>query len=178
MKLQLKIQHRKEQFDTKLPKMLSIFLPSQQNTNTTDDVSSQLGHFCYFWHGHNFANWPAKQRLRGLKQISVRISRKEPKCRMRETNIYWYTKHFRGVHRGEQSWNYSKQQERTKPPEVDSLESSPSRYQWKIICARLGWQTAWGNQQAGSLRLVEQDWREHSAQTHKQDSTQNYTINM
>ncbi len=67
---------------------------------------------------------------------------------------------------GEQSWNYSKQRERTKPPEVDSLESSPSRYRWKIIHTRLGWQTAWGNQQAGSLRLVEQDWREHTAQTH------------
>ncbi len=74
-------------------------------------------------------------------------------------------KTLQGGAQGEQSWNYSKQQERTKPPEVDSLESSPSWYQWKIICTRLGWQTAWGNQQAGSLRLVEQDWREHTAQT-------------
>ncbi len=74
-------------------------------------------------------------------------------------------KTLQGGAQGEQSWNYSKQQERTKHPEVDSLESSPSWYQWKIICTRLGWQTAWGNQQAGSLRLVEQDWREHTAQT-------------
>ncbi len=83
-----------------------------------------------------------------------------------ERNKYLLKHKFRGVHGGEQSWNYSKQQERNKPPEVDSLESSPSRYQWKIICTRLGWQIAWGNQQAGSLRLVEQDWREHTAQTH------------
>ncbi len=40
MKLQQKIQHRKEHFNAKLPKMLSIFLPNHQNTNTTDDVSS------------------------------------------------------------------------------------------------------------------------------------------
>ncbi len=31
-----------------------------------------------------------------------------------------------------------------------------------------------GNQQAGSLRLVEQDWREHSTNT-QQDSMQNHT---
>ncbi len=83
-----------------------------------------------------------------------------------ERNKYLLKHKFRGVHRGEQSWNYSKQQERTKPPEVDSLEISSSRYQWKIICTRLGWQTAWWNQQAGSLRLVEQDWREHTTRQH------------
>ncbi len=99
-------------------------------------------------------------------QQSVKVSRKEPKCRMRETNIYWSTSSGGGCTGGEQSWNYSKQRERTKPPEVDSLESSPSRYRWKIIHTRLGCQTAWGNQQAGSLRLVEQDWREHTVQTH------------
>ncbi len=84
-----------------------------------------------------------------------------------ERNKYLLKHKFRGgCTGGEQSWNYSKQRERTKPPEVDSLESSPSRYRWKIIHTRLGWQTAWGNQQAGSLRLVEQDWREHTVQTH------------
>ncbi len=86
----------------------------------------------------------------------------------RNPNAEWEKQIFieAQVQGGAQSWNYSKQQERTKPPEVDSLESSPSRYQWKIICTRLGWQTAWGNQQAGSLRLVEQDWREHTTRQH------------
>ncbi len=65
-----------------------------------------------------------------------------------------FMKHkFRGVHWAEPILKLLQQRERTKPPEVDSLESSPSRVPMKDICTRLGWQIAWGNQQAGSIRL-------------------------
>ncbi len=40
-----------------------------------------------------------------------------------------YLKHkFGEVYGGEQSWNHSKQRERTIPPEVDGLKNSPSRW--------------------------------------------------
>ncbi len=42
----------------------------------------------------------------------------------------------------------------------------------KIIFLSVGWLSALGSQQAEHLRLVEQDWREHTAQTH---NTQNHT---
>ncbi len=108
-----------------------------------------------------------------------------------EWHKYLLKHKFRGVHGGEQSWNHSNQWKRTMPPEVDGLENSPSQWpnqaeEWgegqsRKQCKSEG---AWSRlvsmkdyphqalladclgEQAGSLRLVEQDWREHTAQTH------------
>ncbi len=105
----------------------------QQNKRKHNAFTSKII-FCFAKHGKN-----VQRRILLIHPIKCQ---QEGTQKQNERNKYLLKHKFRGVHGGEQSWNYSKQQERNKPPEVDSLESSPSRYQWKIICTRLGWQIA------------------------------------
>ncbi len=73
--------------------------------------------------------WRDKSGSNTLQCHTFKVDRLSRSARMQsEWNKYVLKHKFRGVHGGEQSWNHSKQQERTMPPEVDGLEISPSQW--------------------------------------------------
>ncbi len=74
-------------------------------------------------------------------------------------------KTLQGGAQGEQSWNYSKQQERTKHP-----EGRQSGEQSQLVPMKDYLHQAWladcmGEPTGRKSQVVEQDWREHTAQT-------------